>query len=90
MTFTTESIDWLACLIATHGEQRARLDALGDADEDPDATATMLAACRALLARLREHSSCPCGDPNCPRPGDCDAMCRDDEPVDAGAGEIPF
>lgn len=34
---------------------------------------------KALRAKYKSKVSCPCGDPNCPNPGDCDAMGHDDE-----------
>jgi hypothetical protein len=46
-------------------------------------TPEVVAAAQAEQARRQTENetppTCPCGDPNCPNPGDCDAMGEDDD-----------
>jgi len=34
---------------------------------------------KALRQKYKAVKPCPCGDPNCPHPGDCDAMSHDED-----------
>jgi hypothetical protein len=64
-------------MISARDELKHVVETLSEAEAEK-AMALLMKHAPEMFGR---SATCPCGDPNCPNPGDCDAMSRD-EPED--------
>ena len=67
----TEAQEWAAKLVAAGFIQRATVRTVALTEEEWETEQGVI-------------QTCPCGDPNCPNPGDCDAMAQSEMDEEEG------